>query len=307
MDIREEQQKTAGTPTERELAEINRFAKTPLRAEEVYAFSLRLCDNEVDRDFERFGEAALETLGELFVGKSGIFDHHWSAGGQTARIYRTELCREAGLTAAGEPCRYLKGYAYMLRSDKNSDLIAEIEGGIKKEVSIGCSVARSVCSICGQSGCSHQRGQTYDGRLCYFTLQEPTDAYEWSFVAVPAQRKAGVIKAFAQEEGDVSLRRLLAHSPAGLRQLEALEKEADMGRAYLTGLRKELTRLAGLAETSLDMGIFAGITEKLEEPELLELTRVCRLRLDALYPPAPQLRPGKAAVSRADEDGAFLI
>ena len=41
--------------------------------------------------------------------------------------------------------------------------------------------------------------------------------------------------------------------------------------------------------------------------ELLELTRVCRLRLDALYPPAPQLRPGKAAVSRADEDGAFLI
>ena len=247
-----------------DMALINRLAKTALAPEQVYTFAVRLCDNEVDRDFERFDIPALTALGELFVGKSGIFDHHWSAGGQTARIYRTELCREAGLTAAGEPCRYLKGCAYMLRSDKNSDLIAEIEGGIKKEVSIGCSVARSVCSICGQSGCSHQRGQTYDGRLCYFTLQEPTDAYEWSFVAVPAQRKAGVIKAFAQEEGDVSLRRLLAHSPAGLRQLEALEKEADMGRAYLTGLRKELTRLAGLAETSLDMGIFAGITEKLE-------------------------------------------
>ena len=290
-----------------DMALINRLAKTSLAPEQVYTFAVRLCDNEVDRDFERFDIPALTALGELFVGKSGIFDHHWSAGGQTARIYRTELCREAGLTAAGEPCRYLKGCAYMLRSDKNSDLIAEIEGGIKKEVSIGCSVARSVCSICGQSGCSHQRGQTYDGRLCYFTLQEPTDAYEWSFVAVPAQRKAGVIKAVAQEEGDVSLRRLLAHSPAGRRQLETLEKEADMGRAYLTGLRKELTRLAGLAETSLDMGIFAGITEKLEEPELLELTRVCRLRLDALYPPAPQLRPGKAAVSRADEDGAFLI
>ena len=116
MDIREEQQKTTGTPTERELAEINRFAKTPLRAEEVYAFSLRLCDNEVDRDFERFDEAALHTLGDLFVGRSGIFDHRWSAEGQTARLYRTEVVREtARTTAAGDPYCWLKGWAYLLR------------------------------------------------------------------------------------------------------------------------------------------------------------------------------------------------
>ena len=37
-----------------ELAEINRFTRTPLTAEEVYCFAVRLCDNEVDRDFERF-------------------------------------------------------------------------------------------------------------------------------------------------------------------------------------------------------------------------------------------------------------
>ena len=42
---------TGGVPAEAELAAINRFAKSPLRAEEVYTFSLRLCDNEVDRDF----------------------------------------------------------------------------------------------------------------------------------------------------------------------------------------------------------------------------------------------------------------
>ena len=40
---------TGGVPAEAELAAINRFAKSPLRAEEVYTFSLRLCDNEVDR------------------------------------------------------------------------------------------------------------------------------------------------------------------------------------------------------------------------------------------------------------------
>ena len=306
MDVKKQPGCVMGHQVSREDMDlINRLAKTALTPEQVYTFAVRLCDNEVDRDWERFDTSALTALSRLFIGKSGIFDHNWSAEGQTARIYRTELCREKGLTAAGEPCCYLKGYAYMLRSEKNSDLIQEIEGGIKKEVSIGCSVTRSVCSICGQTSCAHQRGQTYDGRLCYSTLQEPTDAYEWSFVAVPAQRKAGVIKAFSQEEGG-SLRGLLAHSPAGLKQLEVLEKEADMGRAYLASLRKELVRLAGLADESLDLGIFARITEKLDEPELLELSRSCRSRLDALYPPTPQLR-SKAAPKRAEDDGAFLI
>ena len=39
---------------QRELERINQFAKTPLTAEQVYTFTLRLCDNEVDRDLERF-------------------------------------------------------------------------------------------------------------------------------------------------------------------------------------------------------------------------------------------------------------
>lgn len=84
----------------------------------------------------------------------------------------------------------------MVRTEANQDLIAEIEGGIKKEISVGCAVNRSTCSICGSvaGSCSHRRGQIYDGRLCFFNLEEPADAYEWSFVAVPAQRKAGVVK-----------------------------------------------------------------------------------------------------------------
>ena len=35
-----------------ELARINQFAKAELTAADVYVFSVRLCDNEVDRDFE---------------------------------------------------------------------------------------------------------------------------------------------------------------------------------------------------------------------------------------------------------------
>ncbi len=130
---------------EGELAAINRFARTPLTAEEVYCFTVRLCDNEVDRDFERFDGKTLSELGDLFVGKSGIFDHQWSAEGQTARLYRTELVAEPEVrTAAGDGYCWLKGWAYLLRTERNAELIREIEGGIKKEVSVGCSVKRSV-------------------------------------------------------------------------------------------------------------------------------------------------------------------
>ena len=101
MEVRKERSEAAaGLPGREELEAINRFAKTPLTAEQVYTFTLRLCDNEVDRDFERFDAAALERLGELFVGKSGVFDHQWSARGQTARIYRTEVAREPSMTTA---------------------------------------------------------------------------------------------------------------------------------------------------------------------------------------------------------------
>ena len=103
--------------------------------------------------------------------------------------------------------RQLKAWAYLLRTEKNAYLIAEIEGGIKREVSVGCSVARRVCSICGAEGgtCQHTPGQRYGEQLCYLELRDPTDAYEWSFVAVPAQRKADVYKRQPRTSRSMSL------------------------------------------------------------------------------------------------------
>ena len=278
--------------TEADLALINRFSKTELQAEQVYVFALRLCDNEVDRDFERFDAQALERLGELLVGKSGIFDHQWSALGQTARIYRTEIVEEPAVrTEAGDSYRWLKGWAYLLRTEKNGDLIAEIEGGIKKEVSVGCSAARSVCSICGaeNGGCAHVRGQVYDGRLCFAELKDVTDAYEWSFVAVPAQRRAGILKRFAQERnGD-----------------DGLRKEAALGRKYLRELRQEVARLAMLADDALDGAIFAQAAQRLEEPELLELKKAYEIRAAKRFPAAVQLR--RQNTGPAEDASAFLV
>ena len=188
-----------------ELKAINAMSKKKLRPEEVYAFAVRLCDNEIDRDNERFPAATLEELAPLFVGRSGLFDHQWSTRNQAARIYRTEVVRESWMTEAGEPYCYLKGCAYLLRTEGNRELIAAIEGGIKKEVSVGCAVERSVCSICGEdirdrTKCAHVKGREYGGKLCWADLSGATDAYEWSFVAVPAQRQAGVVKKYGGED-----------------------------------------------------------------------------------------------------------
>lgn len=275
-----------------DLACINALAKAELTAEQVYVFELRLCDNEVDRDFERFDNEALERLGELFVGKSGIFDHQWSARGQTARIFRTEVVREPAVrTQAGDGYRWLKGWAYLLRTEKNAGLIAEIEGGIKKEVSVGCSAGRSVCSVCGaeDGDCGHVPGQTYDGGVCFRELKDIRDAYEWSFVAVPAQRAAGVLKRFGQErEGDRTLR-----------------KEAELGRKYLQALRREVVRLAMLADDGLDGGVFARAAERMEEPELLELRRAYEARAAKRFPAPVQLRRRDAG--KAEDAEAFLV
>ena len=292
MEIQKDLTGASGVPAEAELAEINRFAKSPLRAEEVYAFSLRLCDNEVDRDWERFDETALNALGDLFVGKSGIFDHQWTAEGQTARIYRAQVVREpAQMTAAGDGYCWLKAWAYLLRTEKNADLIAEIEGGIKREVSVGCSVARRVCSICGAEGgtCQHVPGQRYGERLCYLELREPTDAYEWSFVAVPAQRKAGVLKRYGPEDEGVA----------------RLRAQAELGRKYLQELRREVTRLAMLADDGVDGGALAKAAEHLEEPELLELKRVYEAQAARRFPPSPQLR--SRGTARTEDETEFLI
>ena len=53
---------------------------TDYKPEEVYTFSVVLCDNEVDRDGECFTKETLEELAKLFVGKTGILDQQKSDG-----------------------------------------------------------------------------------------------------------------------------------------------------------------------------------------------------------------------------------
>ena len=122
----------SGAPTAVQLEAINAQAKAQLSGEQVYVFSLRLCDDQVDRDFERFDTAALGALAKLFIGKTGVVDHKWSADKQIARIFETQVVKEAGIS-------YIKAWAYIRRGGSNDEIIADIEAGINKDVSVGCA------------------------------------------------------------------------------------------------------------------------------------------------------------------------
>ncbi len=194
--------------TPEELKAINKYTLSPLTAEDVFAFKMVMCDNEVDRDFERFSLKALKQLQKLFIGKTVLKDHNRRADNQVARIYATELVQDTvKMTESGELYTQLVARCYIVKTSENESLIAEIKGGIKKEVSVGCAINSAICSICGvdnvKSYCSHWHGREYDkdGKksVCIFTLDSAKDAYEVSLVAVPAQRNAGTCKSYGDK------------------------------------------------------------------------------------------------------------
>ncbi len=183
-----------------EVALINQYTLRDHTAEELFAFRTVACDNEIDRDNEAFTEGTLKEFADMFVGKTVLSNHRFSVEGQCARIYAGAVERVAGkVTSYGEPYAQLILRCYIPRTEAFAELIQLIETGIRKEVSVGCSVKKNTCSICGlpywSAECEHRVGMTYeDNKKCFIRLEEARDAYELSFAAVPIQPAAGVTK-----------------------------------------------------------------------------------------------------------------
>lgn len=287
---------SSGAPTAAQLEAINALAKTRLNGEQVYVFSLRLCDDRIDRDGERFDTGALPGLAKLFLGKTGILDHRWSTEGQVARIFETQVVKE-------KDASYIRAWAYIRRGGKNDELIADIEAGIKKEVSVGCAMAQAVCSICGSEygTCGHVKGEHYDGQVCAVILKEPVDAYEFSFVAVPAQREAGVMKGMGAA---VSLKELAAEHGAQA-EYRALTKEAELGRRYRKDLEDCVVRLGLALELGVSEPVLRSLAQTAGAEVLLALKDALQGRLDESLPMVSQLLGVKG---KAEEiESGFLI
>ena len=297
MEIKKETKALgSGAPTAVQLEAINAQAKGKLTAEQVYVFSLRLCDDQMDRDFERFDTAALPGLAKLFIGKTGIVDHRWSSDNQVARIFETQVVRDDGVS-------YIKAWAYIRRGGHADEIIADIEAGIKKEVSVGCAMGRSVCSICGgeYGTCGHQKGESYDGQTCCAILCEAMDAYEFSFVAVPAQRDAGVLKAMG---GRKDLK-ALAEEFGAQAEYRALYKQAQLGLQYQKLLCDEVVRLCLGLDLGIEEPVLRSVVETAAAEDLMKFKKALESRFEQLYPVKCQLLSAPGSVD-AVESG-FLI
>ena len=288
-----------GRPNEAQLRLIHQQSKRELTEEEVYVFSLRLCDDQVDRDGERFSTKSLEELGRLFVGKPGIVDHNWSAEKQSARIFATEVVKENEVS-------WLKAWAYIPRKGRES-LIGDIESGIRKEVSIACAMGRRTCSICGGAvgSCGHRAGTVYDGELCVAVLEEPKDAYEFSFVAVPAQREAGVVKAWKGGE-EMELREYVEKSgnSALTEELSRLQGLADYGRHRREETENQVVRLGLALELGLSREELTRMAREMEPETLDKLASALQKKAEKRYPGTPQLKGDQIA---PEEESTYLI
>ena len=272
--------------TNEDLAKIQQFSRRELLPEEIYVFNVNLCNNDVDRDYEKFSVETLKQMAELFVGKTGIFDHSMKSADQTARIFDAFVEKVNGKkTADGEDFYSLKAKAYMLNNEQNRSLIDSIDAGIKKEVSVSCSVDKAYCSICHtdrkRAACEHKKGKMYGDRLCFNILTDATDAYEFSFVAVPAQREAGVTKSFSlKEEAEmqdivkmISQGDEITLSKSQTNELysyiEGLKQEAELGEAYKKKLIKQVVDLFKSAFPKMDEALFVSVASVMTSKELL--------------------------------------
>ena len=121
--------------------------------------------------------------------------------------------------------------------------IKGVKNGTLSTVSIGAVIHKATCSICGQNiaaegECEHQRGRKYDGKLCYW-LMEDMEPKELSYVIVPSDRYANTVKIYKP-------------------------KDISAKESYNEGGNDE------------DMGIFDNIDLTLTEPEAVEQTEAVK-------------------------------
>jgi hypothetical protein len=181
---------------------INKHTIEPLNANDVFLFKVILCDNDIDRAYEKMSNEFLDAFASKSIGLTGLKDHDWESDNQLSRLYDVEVVvDETVTTKLGEPRKYVLGKAYTLR--RFTDYIEKINAGLLKEVSVSFKSVNDTCSICGGKMVKgkgdipvcenkHVGGQTYDNKLCYSNLTELEEVYEWSLVAVPCQQNSGI-------------------------------------------------------------------------------------------------------------------
>lgn len=227
---REEGASFGPTPTETDLALINDMALEPMTADQIYVRKIRLANDRVDRDFERFSRGVLNKFSDTLPGKSVLIGHeHHSA--PIGRFYDAKVARDKATGTA-----WLEGKWYAPITAQNEHDRKSIDAGVWSYTSIGFMWDAVECDICKQDyrsmKCSHLLGTDYpvdqvsgdmppiasdSGKTVTATATYKGDAQavEGSIVYLGAQYDAAIVKAKLAGDFAAEKRALLEKGACG--------------------------------------------------------------------------------------------
>lgn len=100
-------------PTDDDLQLINAYTRNVVDENDVCLVSAMLCDNDVDRDGERFTIESLYELEKLLVGKAEVMDYKRHRS-ERARIISCNVVKsDKQKTALGDDCAGLTAKIYI--------------------------------------------------------------------------------------------------------------------------------------------------------------------------------------------------
>lgn len=286
------------------LANINRYALTPLKSEDVYVRKFLMAHNCIDRDSERFPEEGLDQFAQTMPGKAVLSCHDrkslplgtWfdaSTETMSPQQFKSLTGEDPQLPDGINQVKVLWTWMFTLMKDWTQQLRDGIDGGIIRSSSIGFGAADL-----------NAVKESVNGPILYWEYCCPMEATEGSLVWLGAQPGAGAQKQASQpthkrQEEDESMKEFLAKLGKALglsnalgedqeaaieavktamaakdAKIAELEPLADAGKAFQESLVADAVKFATISGAVAD-----DEKAKKEEEEFLKSLPIGRLKM----------------------------
>jgi hypothetical protein len=184
------------SPTDEQLSAINTFTRRPFTAEELLVGQVRLCNNAIDRDQERYSEECIDWFVKTIVRKTFLLNHdkHDMSRSAIGKFFaadiekisldqsRMEIDENLTLPEGKSEVWFLCPWFYVAKDAVSPQDLVKIEAGIYDFASIGyrCQQLVPVYAAAGAA------------EVLYWEYRGKSEATEGSLVYLGAQYGAGM-------------------------------------------------------------------------------------------------------------------
>lgn len=162
--------------------DVNKYALRPLAPGDFRVFTMDLCNNQIDHHFSRFPEEELSRMVDMVPGRPLMELHDRANRLPRGTFFRSALAQEGDVVS-------IRADVYVLNIQENQAMIANIDGGVYRETSVGFSFGTPECSVCGKDirNCKHVPGNQYKGESCHYVMRDVSEIIEGSLVPAGSQ------------------------------------------------------------------------------------------------------------------------